>query len=239
MPAESPSQVVLNFFSSWKNVASSSLTNSTPFCAFLAQMTASGGSGSAKPSCAHSRPVAPQPVWTSSKSSGTSKMRVRSRRRCMNDALVIRTPPSPWIGSTNTAATRWLRLRISDGFASRRAVTNAMGSWPGPPRNASIDSSSRRKLSRRRSASVRRPETSRSQSCFRLRSSRRASSFALPPSAGNETCGHSNVGNPSRAFFRCVAARLPSVRPWNAPSNETMKPPRASPEVMTRFRAPP
>jgi hypothetical protein len=26
--------------------------------------------------------------------------------------------------------------------------------------------------------------------------------------------GQSNVGNPRRAFFRCVTARLPSVRPW-------------------------
>ena len=53
MPTASPSQVVLNFFSSWKNVASSSLTNSTPFCAFLAQMTTSGGTGRSNSSCAH------------------------------------------------------------------------------------------------------------------------------------------------------------------------------------------
>ena len=72
MPTESPSHVVLNFFSSWKNVASSSLTNSTPFCAFFAQVTTSGGHGRSNSSCAHSRPVMPQPVCTSSKISGTS-----------------------------------------------------------------------------------------------------------------------------------------------------------------------
>ena len=49
-------------------------------------------------------------------------------------------------------------------------------------------------------------------------------------------CGQSNVGNPSRAFLRCVTARLPSVRPWKAPSNDTMKPPsRVVATVMTRF----
>ena len=72
IPTESPSQVVLNFFSSWKNVASSSLTNSTPFWAFLAQVTTSGGQGSSNSSCAHIRPVMPQPVCTSSNTSGTS-----------------------------------------------------------------------------------------------------------------------------------------------------------------------
>ena len=72
MPTESPSQVVLNFFSSWKNVASSSLTNSTPFCAFFAHVTTSGGHGRSNSSCAHRRPVMPQPVCTSSNISGTS-----------------------------------------------------------------------------------------------------------------------------------------------------------------------
>ena len=72
MPAESPSHVVLNFFSSWKKVASSSLTNRTPFWAFFAQVTTSGGHGRSKASCAHTRPVMPQPVWISSKMSGTS-----------------------------------------------------------------------------------------------------------------------------------------------------------------------
>ncbi len=72
MPVESPSHVVLNFFSSWKNVASSSLTNSTPFCAFFAQVTTSGGHGRSKCSCAHRFPVMPQPLCTSSKISGTS-----------------------------------------------------------------------------------------------------------------------------------------------------------------------
>ena len=48
-------------------------------------------------------------------------------------------------------------------------------------------------------------------------------------------CGQSKVGKPSRAFLRCVTARLPSVRPWNAPSNDTMKPPSPSSEVITRF----
>ena len=72
MPTESPSHVVLNFFSSWKKVASASLTKSTPFCAFLAHVTRSGGHGSSKCSCAHIRPVMPQPVCTSSKISGTS-----------------------------------------------------------------------------------------------------------------------------------------------------------------------
>ncbi len=72
MPTESPSQVVLNFFSSWKNVASASLTKSTPFCAFFAHVTRSGGLGSSNSSCAQSRPVMPQPVCTSSKINGTS-----------------------------------------------------------------------------------------------------------------------------------------------------------------------
>ncbi len=72
MPTESPSQVVLNFFSSWKNVARSSLTKRIPFCAFLAQTTTSGGQGRSKSSCAQSRPVAPHPVCTSSNISGTS-----------------------------------------------------------------------------------------------------------------------------------------------------------------------
>jgi hypothetical protein len=72
MPTESPSQVVLNFFSSWKKVARSSLTKRTPFWAFLAQRTTSGGHGRSKCSWAHSRPVAPQPAWISSKARGTS-----------------------------------------------------------------------------------------------------------------------------------------------------------------------
>ena len=48
-------------------------------------------------------------------------------------------------------------------------------------------------------------------------------------------CGQSNVGKPKRAFLRCVTARAPSVRPWKAPSNDTMKPPSPSGDVMTRF----
>ena len=55
-----------------KNVASSSLTKSTPFCAFLAHVTTSGGQGRSNSSCAQRRPVMPQPVCTSSKTSGTS-----------------------------------------------------------------------------------------------------------------------------------------------------------------------
>ena len=72
MPTESPSQVVLNFFSSWKKVARSSLTKRTPFCAFLAQTTTSGGQGRSKCWWAQSLPVTPQPVCTSSNMSGTS-----------------------------------------------------------------------------------------------------------------------------------------------------------------------
>jgi hypothetical protein len=86
------------------------------------------------------------------------------------------------------------------------------------------------------SACGRRPETRRSQTCLRLFSSRRAVSFGLPSSTGNDTWGQSNVGNPRRAFFLFVTARLPSVRPWNAPSNEMMKPPFGSPVVFTRLR---
>ena len=72
MPTESPSQVVLNFFSSWKKVASASLTNRMPFCAFFAHVTTSGGDGRSNSSCAQSRPVIPHPVCTSSNTSGTS-----------------------------------------------------------------------------------------------------------------------------------------------------------------------
>ena len=97
-------------------------------------------------------------------------------------------------------------------------------------------SSSRLNVSLLFSAPGRRPDTSRSHSCFRLRSSRRAVSFGdRASSTGNEMCGQSNVGNPRRAFLRCVTASAPSVRPWNAPSNETMKPPSPSGDVMTRF----
>jgi len=62
------------------------------------------------------------------------------------------------------------------------------------------------------------------QSCSRVFSSRfcvRAGEDGS--STGKRTLGQSNVGKPSRAFLRWVTASAPSVRPWNAPSKETMK----------------
>ena len=86
-------------------------------------------------------------------------------------------------------------------------------------------------MSRLFSARGSRPETSRSHNCLRLRSSRRAVSF-----------GERGVLERKRdvrpverreAEPRLLAMRdgqAPSVRPWKAPSNETMKPPSPSAE---------
>jgi hypothetical protein len=66
--------------------------------------------------------------------------------------------------------------------------------------------------------------TRRVQTCSRLFSSRRrVREDDRGSSTGNAAWGQSNVGKPRRARLRCVAARLPSVRPWKAPSNDTMK----------------
>ena len=46
-----------------------------------------------------------------------------------------------------------------------------------------------------------------------LLAARRLLRRARSPRPETEMCGQSNVGNPSRAFLRCVTARLPSVRP--------------------------
>ena len=120
-----------------------------------------------------------------------------------------------------------------------RLHERSLTSWSGRARNSSSASISRlvgTRGSSRRAAAGRTPADPTAASGCAPRGGR--SPWArLSSSNGNEMCGQSNVGNPRRAFLRCVTARPPSVRPWNAPSNETMKPPSPSADVITRFRS--
>ena len=157
-------------------------------------------------------------------------MRVSSRSLRMKRALAIRTPPSPWIGSTSTAATRRDRRTTSGLRFARCAWTNAV-----------------HVLARLREELVERVhlapvgvlallgvrQAARHQQIPQLLQAALLAPRRFFRRAGvldrkRECAASRRSGNPSRAFLRCVTARLPSVRPWNAPSNDTMKPPSPS-----------
>ena len=101
----------------------------------LARHTMSGST----PVCstASSLPVRPMPDWTSSATSRIPCLSVSSRRRGMKSSGGTRYPPSPWIGSTKTAATlsggatvaKSSSIRAIDSSVLTPRAADGKGAW--------------------------------------------------------------------------------------------------------------
>ncbi|KAG1083362.1 hypothetical protein G6F40_014792 [Rhizopus arrhizus] len=86
----------------------------------LARVTMSGTTSSCQ--CANSVPVRPMPAWISSSTSSALCWSHSSRTRLRKPDLAGITPPSPWIGSSITAATSPAAIAVSSCTSSLKSI---------------------------------------------------------------------------------------------------------------------